>query len=178
MRCFIAIELPAEVKKEFARIQKELPEAEMNLVDPKNIHLTIKFFGEVEDKEAENIKKALSSLKSDKFDASLGKIGVFFHGKFIRVLWVGLEPKPEFNEVHEKLDEELLKFGFKKDKGFESHATLARVKFVRDRRVFEEKISKIKIKPIDFKINKVCLKKSTLTDKGPIYENLLTVKLN
>ncbi|GAF97237.1 unnamed protein product, partial [marine sediment metagenome] len=163
MRTFIAIDLPKEVSKELEDIQRKLPEAKMNLVSAENIHLTMKFLGELTDDEANKVKEVLKKLEFKRFKARIGSLGIFPNPSFIRVVWVGIEPKEKIMEIHDKLDEELSKEKFRKDKAFESHATIARVKWLKDKKSFIDELQKIKIKPIEFEVSSIALKKSTLT---------------
>ncbi len=61
MRCFLAIELPEEVREELVRIQKQLPEAKFKLVEPENLHLTLKFLGELSDFQVNKVKYTLKA---------------------------------------------------------------------------------------------------------------------
>jgi len=177
MRTFIAIDFLEEVKEELSKAQKKLPEAKMTIVKKENIHLTMKFLGELNDNEVNKVKEVLRKMKFERFKAKLGEIGVFPNPSFIGVVWIGIEPKERFIEIHDKIDEELSKQGFRKDKAFESHATLARVKWLKDKKNFVEKLQKIKIKPIEFEVSSIALKKSVLTREGPVYEDIAKVEM-
>ena len=176
MRCFLAIELGKEAKEELAKIQKQLPEAKMKLVENENLHLTLKFLGEISDSQANHVKEALRHIKFEKINAKLGNAGVF-SPSFIRVVWVALEPSSKIKELHAKIDEILEKEKFRKDSQFESHVTLARVKTVKNRDNFVKDIEKIKARPVNFEIESFILKKSTLTGKGPVYEDIARFEL-
>lgn len=172
MRCFLAIKLPEEIKNEILKIQKQLPEAKLKLVEPQNLHLTLKFLGNINDFQLNKIKEALKKIKFEKFRASLGDIGVFPSYDFIRVVWVGMEPSEKIKQLHEKIDFVIEKENFKQDKNFESHITLARIKFIKNKEEFIKKLKEIKVKPIEFLVEKFSLEKSTLTREGPIYETI------
>lgn len=173
MRCFIAIDLPDEVKNELLKIQSELPEANLNLAKKENLHLTIKFLGEIDEKLAEKVMYILKKSKFIKFKAKLNGIGVFLPS-FIRVVWTGAEPKEKFRAIHDEIDRKLRDIGFNPDKTWETHITLARVKFVKDKKGFIEKLDKIKIKNVEFAVDKIKLKKSVLTKQGYVYEDILS----
>jgi 2'-5' RNA ligase len=172
MRCFLAIELPKEVKEELLKLQKQLPDASMKLVEPENLHLTLKFFGEIDDSQVNKIKNALDRVKFEKFRASFGKVGVFPLPTFVRVVWIALEPIENVKELHKEIDSVLDKEGIKEDKSFESHITLTRVRFIQNKEEFSKKLQEININPIEFEVQKFALKKSELTRKGPIYETI------
>jgi len=172
MRTFIAIDMPAEIRKELVKIQEKLKEkigkiARAKFVAPENLHLTLKFLGELSDFKVNKIKETLRQVKFKAFKVKLNSLGVFTE-KFIRVVWINLEPAKPIMELHEKIDS----LFEKKDKNFETHVTLARIKFVSDRKEFISKLKEIKVEPLEFEINSFALKKSTLTEKGPIYETI------
>lgn len=176
MRCFIAIDLPDEIKNELTRIQKLLPDANMKLVESNNLHLTLAFLGEVTDFEVNQIKEALKQIRQEKFIAHLGKIGVFPSESFIRVAWISLEPAEKFKELNNKTVlaiKQILKI----DERFESHVTFSRVKNVRDKQEFINKLKKIQVKQLEFEVSSFLLKKSILRREGPIYEDIIKFNL-
>ena len=179
MRAFIAIDLPENIKEELAKIQRQLPEAKMKLVEKQNLHLTLRFLGEISDTQINKIKEKLREIKMKKFCSSLTSIGVFPSEKFVRIIWIGLkaEKGEEIFQLREKIEKAVEEAGMKKDERFESHLTLARVKFIKDKKGFIEKINQIKVKPLEFFVTNFALKKSTLTKAGPIYEDILKFEL-
>lgn len=181
MRCFIAIDLSNEAKEELSRIQKEINgEAKLNklkFVEPQNLHLTLKFLGEISDAQVNKIKEALKSISFEKFSAMLGDIGIFPSPSYIRVVWICLQPAQLLKELHDKIDSTLASSGFKKENRFESHITLARVKTIKDKKTFAKQLQTLKVEPIEFSINSFILKKSTLTKEGPIYADIVEFKL-
>jgi len=178
MRCFIAIDLPDEVMKELNNIQKQLPTEDTKLlnVKPEIMHLTLRFLGEIDGEKVNEIKLILDSLRIKQFRAKLSNIGIFPDENFIRVVWVGLEPREKFKEIHDLIENGLSKIKIEGDSRFESHVTLSRVKFVKDRKIFIEKLKKIEIKPIEFNVDNIKLKMSTLTSNGPVYNDLFSTK--
>lgn len=172
MRVFIAIDLD-ELKDYFIELQEQLPKEKAKLTLTKTYHLTLKFLGEVPEENIEKIKKILKKIKFDKFEINLDNVGVFPNENYIRVIWVGLNPKEKIIELQKNIENALKEFNFKKDFGFHPHITLARVKFVKNKVSFINSLKKIKIgkdKKIEFKNFKLI--KSTLTPKGPVYEDL------
>lgn len=176
MRCFIAIDLPNEIKNELVRIQKQLPEAKMKLVEKQNLHLTLKFFGELSNNEINKIKEQLKNIKIRKFSVNLGKLGVF-EPNFIRVVWISIEGDG-IRKIQQEIDASLETIGIQKNKQFTSHLTLARIKFVKDKQMFINLLKEIKLKQLEFEINNFALKKSTLTGKGPIYKDIVRFELS
>lgn len=161
MRCFIAIGISDEAKKEIKRIQdslNSLKDAKMKLVEPENLHMTLEFLGELEDFKVNKCKEALKEIEFPKFMAHLGNAGVFPSESYIRVAWVSLEPQETIKRLHEKIHGSLKNIAGL-DERFESHITLARIKFVEDRQEFAEKLKSQKIKQIEFLADSFALKK-------------------
>ena len=90
VRCFIAIDIPDEIKEELAKVQKQLPEFKGKLTEKDNLHLTFKFLGEISDEKADEVKKRLKKIKFKKFTAKLGELGLF-SPSFIKILWIKIE---------------------------------------------------------------------------------------
>ena len=175
MRVFVAVNVSKEVVEELKKAQKDLKDAKLKLV--KDFHLTLKFLGEVSEPKVEEIKEALKQIKFKSFKAQLTGIGVFPNPNYVRVVWVGVSPD-NFISLQKQVDDVLEKLGFKKDRRFHPHLTLARVKFVKDKESFKRIIRDIKVEKKEFEVNEFKLIKSTLIKEGPIYEDLGVFKLS
>lgn len=171
MRCFIAIDLPGQVKEEINKIQNKLPEAKLKLVQKENLHLTLVFLDDLSEAQINKLIEKLKKIKLKKFEASLGKIGIFPSNSFIRTVWIGLEPLDTINKIHKLIFEEIRSIS-KFDERFESHITLARVKLIKNKTKFMDKLENIDVPAIKFQVADFKLKKSTLTEKGPVYEDI------
>ncbi|MEM1577597.1 MAG: RNA 2',3'-cyclic phosphodiesterase [Candidatus Pacearchaeota archaeon] len=177
MRCFIAIDIPNTIKEELEKIQKFIiNDIKAKFVEKENIHLTLKFLGEINDYKVNFVIEELKKLKIKKFEAYLNGVGFFPNENFIRVFWIGLEPKEIIEKIHEDIDNALKKY-FKKDKNFESHITLARIKSIKNKEDFIKKIKNLEIKKTKFLVEEIKLKKSILTKDGPIYNDIYIFKL-
>lgn len=172
MRTFIAIETPDNISAILAAIQEQFPKDAKLTLTQKPYHLTLKFLGEVDDNKLVNIKKVLKSIKFKRFSLTLDKLGFFPDENNPRVIWIGFKENKEVDELQNQIDDKLQKLDFPVDKGFHAHITFARLKYVRDKRTFKEKLQKLKIRKIEFKAGSFKLIKSTLTPKGPIYEDI------
>lgn len=172
MRLFIAIGIPEDVKDYMAKIQEKIyiNSNKIRFVKKEQIHLTLKFLGEVQPDVAEEIKKNLKKITFAPFTVYLGEIGVFPSESYIRVIWVGLKPEKPILELQKNIDEQLKKL-FKKEKNFKAHVTLARVKYIKDKDNFINKLKNTKIENKKIDINNFKLIKSTLTSEGPVYED-------
>ena len=173
VRIFIAIPLPEEVKQELKNIQKEILNTQKDNFKysvTKDFHLTLKFLGDVSEKEIEKIKEAFSMIRFNEFELDLDKSGFFPNENYIKVVWIGLEPQNQVNELQEKVDSATP--DFRSNNKFHPHLTLFRAKFIKDKQVFKEAIKSINIKPTKFKVDSFNLYKSTLMPEGPVYDIL------
>lgn len=169
MKLFIAIDFN-ELRDYFAELQKLLPNnAKLSLV--KSFHLTLKFLGEVQPDNVDEVIRILKAIKLEPFSVHLDSMGIFPTENYIRVVWVGLNPEKNILELQKRIDGSLKKL-FKKEKGFKAHITLARVKYPEDKKSFVEHVKKIKVESRKIEIKNFMLVKSTLNPKGPIYEDL------
>lgn len=167
MRVFISIDIPDKVKNEIRKIQDALPEFIGKKIEFENLHLTLKFLGEVDENKIGEIRERLRQIKFNKFGAEINKLGVFSE-KFIRIIWLCLN---NCEELQKEIDKKL-KYLFNKEKRFMGHLTIARVKKINDKKEFLKKLKEIKIKPIKFTINNFKFKNSFLKPEGPVYETV------
>ena len=178
IRCFIAIDFPKDIMNEIERVQKELGKKKIwqgKLTERTNLHLTLKFLGEIPESKLEEVKKKLAEIKIPQFHSYLGNLGVFTPS-FIKIVWIHVISK-EILEL-QKLVDEKLKDIFKPESRFMSHLTIARIKKVKDNKLFLEELGKIKAQNMRFKVDDFVLVKSELTEKGPIYTDLERFSLN
>lgn len=178
MRLFIAFDLPKKMIEKIGEFRDQIGDeaAKIKWVEPENLHLTLKFLGEIEDKKAKEVVSALKNVKFKPFLTSTAEIGVFPAEKYIRVIWIGLKPQEKIEDLHIRIDQELSKIGFKKEERFQAHITLGRVKFVKNRDLLLSALKTLKPEDISEPFTVKCfkLKKSTLALKGPIYEDIET----
>ncbi|UZE93755.1 MAG: RNA 2',3'-cyclic phosphodiesterase [Candidatus Pacearchaeota archaeon] len=178
MRCFIAIDIPSEVREELARAEEVIrgfdKRAKLKIVEPENLHITIKFLGDLTDDQVNKAKEVLREIKFEPFKVKLNSFGIFPSLNFIRVVWVDVLPKEQLIELEKKIDDVISeKLGFRRNRNFETHITLARAKYIGDKQKFVEGLKNITVSPIEFEIKNFSLKKSTLTREGPIYEDII-----
>lgn len=190
MRTFIAIELSKETKDWIAHLQGQLKNsgADVKWVEPENIHLTLKFLGEIDNKQLSNIIKVLqdSNQNRNSFYIRLSSLGAFPKINFPRVIWIGIDKgEAESKQIATDLEEELAKIGIPKEekRPFSCHITLGRLRSVlnRDRLIKDlDNLANNFTPPApgtEFLVTKITLFKSTLTPRGPIYEILKEIPL-
>ena len=171
MRLFIAFDVPDDAKEYMAKVQGKIGDdlAEIRWVKKEQIHLTLKFLGEVQPDIATKIREELGKIKFNPFMVYLGSIGVFPSEDYIRVVWVGLEPENRIIGLQRSIDEKLREL-FKKEKDFKAHITLGRVKYVGNKEQFFSKLKSIKAEKKSFRVDSFKLMKSTLEREWPVYE--------
>ncbi len=172
MRAFISIELPKEVRDELWKLQKGFKDfAKIKWVAKKNIHCCLKFLRDVSGSKIEKVKEALKKVKFESFGISTNKIGVFPNESHVNVIWVDLEPVSKIINLQSEIEDSLHGL-FERDKRFAVHVTIGRVKSVKDKKKFIEKLKSLKVKKLKFKIENFNLLKSELTKEGPKYKIL------
>ncbi len=168
MRTFIAVDLPPEVKDELKRIQSELKAGVFKFTN--DFHITLQFLGEKTEEELEKISSALSQVRFKKFSLTLDEVGVFPSRKFVRVIWVGTSGQHIY-ELQKLVNDALSGMNIDQESPFLSHITIARVKQA-DKEQLLGVVDNIIVKKIKFDVPNFKLKKSTLTNEGPIYEDI------
>ena len=182
MRVFIAIELPREIREKLSQNQAQLKitGADVKWVEPQNIHLTLKFLGEIDEKILPQIIGILEDIaKTHKaFVMRLSSIGAFPKPSSPRVIWAGVDKGDlETKELAKILEEKLKNFGIPaEDRPFSSHITIGRTRTGLNIRNLVQGLNNLLNnfagKNQEFAVGKITLFKSTLTPKGPIYEIL------
>ncbi len=180
IRTFIAVELDPGFREKIRELQDKFSNFDLKFVKPELVHITLKFLGDVDESRIPSISAALDSILCEPFEAKVGGLGAFPKSSNPRVLWLGATGN--FKALQENVEDLLKPFKFETDnRKFSAHATLARVKFLKkdQKNAFISILREFKdIEIGSMWVNKVHLKKSTLTPEGPIYETLHTVYLD
>jgi len=197
MRTFIAVDLSDKIRTKIKELQKQFTNLDIDprrlklkFVNPWQAHQTVKFLGEVPEANIAEIKRALSGINLKAFEIALQDVGFFPESspekvRTIRVVWVGMaKGMEELMALQDDVDSRLIDLGFPREKKFSAHVTLCRVK------LFSRAVSHAELTPILDKIAnlrdvelgtmpvaELKLKKSTLTPKGPIYEDVYVKQL-
>ena len=179
MRTFIAIEIPAEILKEIAKVQDELKSsgADAGWTRPEGIHLTLKFLGEVPEARIEDIKNALvqAAGATNRFRLEIAGAGAFPNPKNPRVVWLGVSGDiDKLSALQGSVEESMMAMGFDREKRpFSPHLTLARIKYLRPRFSWQRAIDSIKdIRLADFDVDHVSLMKSDIKPSGAVYTEI------
>ena len=179
MRTFIAFDLTEETKQGLTSLQSELKksQADVKWVEPKNIHLTLKFLGEISEQQVDQVREVLNKISSHfkPYEITLSGVGAFPKLEHPRVVWVGIDSgKNETKRIAGVLSAELEKVGFQKeDREFKSHLTIGRVRGSKNKDTLKSTIQSISFAPQSkIPVNHITLYQSTLTPQGPIYTPL------
>jgi 2'-5' RNA ligase len=183
MRTFIAIEIPSEIKAALASLQNEMRRAgaDVSWTRPENIHLTLKFLGEVDERRIGEIEKVCADMAAEfqPFTLSLNETGVFPNARQPRVLWAGLAGEIEKAvEMQRRLDEGLALIGFEREeKEFHPHLTIGRVKSNKKTREMLSLAGAHQVPALSFVVAELVLMKSELHPAGARYTPLAKASL-
>jgi 2'-5' RNA ligase len=178
VRAFLAFEIEEEpVKKNLIGMQKRAVEtgADLKLVEPENIHMTVRFLGDITLNMADKIFLEMQKVQFKPFFVQLAGVGVFPSLIFPRVLWAGIAQGAEqLQSVVSQIEPKLQGLGFPPDrKLFSPHLTIARVRSARNKPQLADFISKnAKYDFGSVEVRCLRLKRSELTQNGPIYSTL------
>lgn len=125
IRCFVAVDLPEEMREKVGPPQSKIATEGLRLVRPDLVHVTIKFLGDVPAEKVERVKKALAAVRAAPFTARLVGMGAF-PGRSVRVVWLGLEG--DFSLLSANVQAATESLGFPpEERGFTPHVTIGRV---------------------------------------------------
>jgi 2'-5' RNA ligase len=188
IRSFVAIELPEEAKRGLARLRRELERDEhrfVKWVEPRAIHLTLKFLGNIPSKRVAEVTEAIGRAARGifPFHLEISGTGAFPNLKQVRVFWVGIGGElDKLSVLHQNIDSVLAAVGFtREERPFVPHLTLARVRegaSLPERRSFGELVgSTIFEDKYSIEVEAVRLMRSQLTPSGANYTCLSIVDL-
>ena len=182
IRTFLAFDIDDQkILHKIGHVQRMLANtgADLKLVNSQNIHLTIRFLGDIHPPMVDQIFEEMKQVTFSPFKIELDGVGAFPKPAYPRVVWAGIrDGAKELKNVFEQLEPRLRGLGFQPDnKGFSPHLTIARVRSGRNKAKLAELIHEL----MDYEFGTITagslkLKKSDLTPRGPIYSNLREVK--
>ncbi len=183
LRVFIAIDIEDPLLlSALERVRDALTAtgAPMKPVETRNLHITLRFIGEVPRGVAEEIARGvLDRLSFSEFNVTLRGLGAFPTPARPRVVWVGVsEGSEELSRLHDEVERGLRRIGLPPQRErFVPHVTLARLKGSRNLGAVVKLIEEYSDYEFGrFRVRSVKMKKSTLTPRGPIYETLWEVR--
>jgi 2'-5' RNA ligase len=176
-RVFCAIELPetarALILRHIARLKDAVPDAKASWNRDANLHLTIKFLGEIPRSSVPDISTAASRavMGVAPFSIRLEQTGSFPRGAQPRVLWVGIEDSfGQLNELHALLEKGLASLGFDRDsRPFHPHLTVARLRQPRHARTLAAAHKDLAFEPVEIEVSELLVIRSELSSEGSKY---------
>jgi RNA 2',3'-cyclic 3'-phosphodiesterase len=127
-RLFTGIEIPAEKRAELARLRMPLPGGG-RWAEPENFHLTLRFCGDIEKAQADELIDRLAGISMDAFEIRLSSIGSF-GGRDPHAIWAGVEPSAELDALARANEKTARAVGLPPEpRAFKPHVTLARLKY-------------------------------------------------
>jgi 2'-5' RNA ligase len=185
-RIFAAIELCAAIR---ARIQHHMdqlrtavPEFQPSWTRVENIHLTVKFFGNVQQDRIALIENAASRAVKNfsEFKIFIGGTGAFPKPNHPRVLWIGVTDESKaLTDLHDRFENECANEGFEKEgRAFRPHLTIARIKKPEGSRRAAEVNQQLGFAPLPLSVSELVVFRSELSNKGSKYTALSRHKLN
>ena len=174
---FYAAELPPEVcaqlREHIAKLREQVPDATASWSRVENIHLTLKFFGNVAtdriaaiSEVAERVVKEFSS-----FEIKVGETGVFPNPRRAQVLWIGVsDPAGKLSALQARLENECAALGFEKeDRAYRPHLTIARIRKPHGDRHLANAHLQMTFAPVAVELTELVLYRSELSSKGSKY---------
>lgn len=180
MRAFLALDVGDErTVRLIEEVQDKLrhTDADIKLVEPKNLHFTVKFFGEINDILAKKIINLLESIRFRPLHIAYEGIGVFPSPRKISVIWLGVDKscRDDLFNVANMVEDSLKGLVRSERRGFQPHVTISRVKSGKNRDRLLDVIKAYESQTFgEETITSLKLKKSDLTPKGPIYSDVHT----
>jgi len=178
IRSFIAVDLNDEkVLHNMMEAQQTLSRSggDLKLVEPGNIHITLRFLGEIRQELVQDIIEQMKQIQFSAFQVEFKGLGAFPDLHRPRVVWVGIEEgAARLSEIFGTLEKGLRTLRVQPDtRGFSPHLTIARVRSGRNREELARIVSEMRDKEFGSIVaDSVRLKKSTLTPSGPVYSDL------
>jgi 2'-5' RNA ligase len=182
IRSFVAVDMDeASVISKLVEAQRALRNigADLKLVEPENIHATVRFLGEVPAATIDLVRDQMNQVKFSPFDMEFVGLGAFPNLRRINVVWVGMRKgSEEISRIFEQLEPRLREIGFEPDrKGFSPHVTIARVRTARMREELAKFVDEMRDTQFGvIHVEELRLKKSVLTPKGPVYSTIHAVR--
>lgn len=164
-RCFLAVDLPDEVKRVLKSLEDFLEG--VKTVPVHQMHLTIRFLGDVEKKRLHLLNDELKEIRLPRFKMNINGVGFFPGMRNPRVVWAGVEENAHLQKLYDLIEDKVTSFGLKPEKrDFKPHITLGRVKYLKKKvlREFISRYQEIEINGIE--VNDFILFRSILSENG------------
>ncbi|PID58889.1 RNA 2',3'-cyclic phosphodiesterase [candidate division KSB3 bacterium] len=185
IRSFIAIKIPGDIQEKLQAIQDKLKQSEAHVswTAPENIHLTLQFLGNIEEKQLDELVSAILSSVQDlaPFQLQIGYAGAFPNIRFPRVIWIGVtdDDSGSLKTLQSSVSGGLAQLGFDMERErFQPHLTLGRVRSQKNHSTLLRAIeSMVNVWVGELSVRSIFLLKSELRPRGPEYTVLSEIRL-
>lgn len=184
-RMFCAVELPQEVRAQLqdhtANLRQEIPDVAASWSRVDNIHLTLKFFGNVAVDRVASISGAVARAVEglSAFEINVGNVGVFPKASRAQVLWIGVnDPTAKLTALQKRVEDECALEGFEKEnRAYRPHLTIARIRRPDGARRLADTHLQMKIESVAVHVTELTLFRSELSPKGSKYTKISSHEL-
>jgi RNA 2',3'-cyclic 3'-phosphodiesterase len=171
MRLFVGLALPLDIRHRLQALCSGIAEARW--VKPENMHITLRFVGDVNGEDVDDLNDALAKISCPSFNLSLGSVDCFGSSKGVRSVWAGVEKSQELEQLQARVESTISRLGYgPEERKFTPHITLARFKKTRADKIAPFFESNIGFVSGPFPIEKFTLFRSHLGHEGAHYETL------
>ncbi len=181
LRLFNAIDIGTRSPLVELESELEKTDADLKIVHPENIHVTLKFLGNTDEERIPTIEEAMRNAVKDiePYQATIKGTGVFPNPGYIKVIWVGIDDEGQTKGIATSLEKELVKQGFRKERhDFTPHATIARMRSAQGKDEIKDLVQEYGEKEFgDLRVNSIQLKRSELKPDGPVYTTMSEIEL-
>ncbi len=184
IRTFIGVDLGKPIRDRLVTLQESLTRAgaEVKWVEPENLHVTLLFLGEVEDRQVPHVCRLVSECTAERraFELSVEAVGCFPNPRRPRILWAGVgEGTQPLVEVHDALEARLQDLGYRREeRRYTPHVTLGRVRSERPTGDLAAGLARLAgWKGGTVPVREIQVMGSQLTPKGPVYTVLCRAPL-
>lgn len=168
IRLFVGIQIPAELRQRMAMLATPIDGARW--VPEENLHITVRFIGDIPEDVAEDLAAALHGVKAPAFQVAIAGAGHFETRKRVRALWLDIERNEALQALHDRVDGTLVRSGLAPEgRRYKPHVTLARLKEARPATVRDWLAANGMFRAVPFLADKFVLFSSHLGRKGSIY---------
>lgn len=176
-RLFVALELPERIQARLFNLQSLIPG--LKWTPAANLHLTLRFIGQVSPDKTELIQKSLNNVTGDSFILAVAGLGLF-QRKTGNILWVGVPREPALEQLKQKVDEALrVSSGLSMDaQKYSPHITLSRLKNPATASLKETVKEKAGERFGEIPVTAFTLFRSILSPSGAVHEPVERYKLN
>lgn len=188
LRTFIAIEIPQQIQdaleKQTARLRQPLGDDLVRWIPTQNMHLTLKFIGNVAASHVEFLKQVISQTADShsQFNLQISGIGSFPNSKRARILWAGIHAPAELSSLQKSIEAGITRLGYEKEeRPFSPHLTLGRIRQNIDQTGLQKirtTVDAIQLGNIgSARVDSIHLYNSELHSNGSIYTKLFSAPL-